>query len=277
MQNAIHSDQVGYGRSPQLWKNFPDEDILVRKDRNVGYGFYDDFENFDPTTLTGGYVMLATSGTIAQIADTGNTATTGLGIVHATTNGSAYDELIMARGCGLSAPYKLADNDLCFEARFTVSAITAAKYSMFVGLSEIAAATTNHLYADAGTIADYNMVGFDHLVAEGAAWDGGYKADGQTAQDGATKTKLNALHTMVAATYVKVGFRYCASPKSLTFYVNGAVAQGTSAPAVLSESEIDAVTFPDDVFLTPVIGMVDVAGDAVVGWDLDWWACAQTE
>ena len=264
-----HIDQEGYGLSYNLWKNFPKNEILSFQDRNVGYEFFDDFEKYHPTTLESGYTMLATSGSIVQSACTGNTATTGLGLVTATTNGSAADELLLCRGSGLSAPYKLTGTDVCFEARFTVSSITAVKYSMFVGLSEIAAGTTDHLFANDGSVANYNMIGFQKMVAKGAAWDGQYKADGQTAVDGAVNTDLYSLHTMVAATFVKVGFHFDASANCVRFYVNGV------EKAKVTNSDVSAATFPDDVFMTPVVGLMDVAGDAVVGWTLDWLACAQ--
>jgi len=52
---------------------------------------------------------------------------------------------------------------------------------------------------------------------------------------------------------------------------------GNISPAKLTATEIDAATFPDDVFLAPYIGMKDVAGDAVLSISVDWWACAQYE
>jgi hypothetical protein len=126
-------------------------------------------------------------------------------------------------------------------------------------------------------LADKNFVGFVHLVAEGAAFDGAYKADGQTYQDGATKTKLNALATCVASTYIKMGFRYRAHPKTVEWYVDGTMPGGTITPAKLTATEIDAATFPDDVLLAPVIGLKDSAGNAALTLKLDWWACAQYE
>jgi hypothetical protein len=113
------------------------------------------------------------------------------------------------------------------------------------------------------------------LSAEGAAVDGAYKAASQTYQDGATKTKLNALATMVANTYVKLGFRYRAAPKTVEYFVNGVLAGTGSAPARLTTSEINAVTFPDDVLLAPIIGIKDIAGDAALNMKLYWSACAQ--
>ena len=135
---------------------------------------------------------------------------------------------------------------------------------------------TDGLFVDTtGALADKNFLGFNKLVAEAGAIDGAYKADGQTYQDGATKTKLNALHTAVANTFVKLGFRYQAHPKRLEFYVNGVLAGTGSAPAILLGTELDAATFPDDVFLAPIIGAKDGAGNEAMDIKLDWWGCAQ--
>jgi hypothetical protein len=120
-----------------------------------------------------------------------------------------------------------------------------------------------------------SFVGFSHLSAEGAAVDGAYKAASQTLQDGSTKTKLNALATMASNTYVKLGFRYRAIPKTVEYFVNGFLAGTASAPARLTASEIDAATFPDDVLLAPIIGIKDIAGNAALNMKVDWIACAQ--
>jgi hypothetical protein len=63
----------------------------------------------------------------------------------------------------------------------------------------------------------------------------------------------------------------------LEFFVNGNVPGGNIAPARLTATEIDAATFPDDVFLAPIIGIKDIAGDAALSISIDWWACAQYE
>jgi hypothetical protein len=138
---------------------------------------------------------------------------------------------------------------------------------------------TDCLFVDStGALADKNFLGFVKLYAEAGVFDGAYKADGQTYQDGATKTKLNALGTFTASatTYHKLGFRYRAHPKTVEWYFDGA-ALSTSAPARLTATEIDAATFPDDVLLAPIIGAKSTAGSAALVLNLDWWACAQLE
>jgi len=264
-----------HGPSGRLWRKFAPpvgRDFSLTASGNPAIGFFDHFLTFQASTLEGPYLILEGSGcSVEQINCTGNTTTTALGQVQLALDGSAEnDEVSLQWGRGLCAPFKLADKDLCFEARIAVSQITAAKYSAAVGLGEVGMGATDCLFADSTqALADKNFCGFVSLNAEGGAWDGAYKADGQTYQDGATKTKLDSLHTMVAATFVKLGFRYQAYPETLEWYVNGV------KKASLTATELAAATFPDDVFVTPIIGAKDAAGDTALNMMIDWWACAQ--
>ena len=265
--------------SGRLWRGFapptmgPAGGVFETPSGNPAFGFFDNFHTFNATTLDGPYATLLTAGgTLALAADTA----TEKGLLAMTLVGDTQeDEVIVKWGGTLTAPFKLADKDLVFEARLSVSAITAAKWNIGIGLGQADMITTDLLFTDSDALADKNFLGFVHLAPEGAALDGAYKADGQTYQDGATKTKLNALHTFVAATYVKVGFRYRAHPKKVEFYVDNAIPGGNLTPARLTATEVDAATFPDDVLLAPIVGIKDSAGDTALTVNLDWWACAQ--
>lgn len=269
--------------SPRLWRGFgaptnmnPLGSSYQSPSGNPAFGFFDDFHTFNATTLVGPYANLLTAGCLAALA--ADTATEKGVLALSLDGNAANDEAVLKWGGTLSAPFKLADKDLCFECRLAVSAITAAKWSWAVGLGQADMITTDLLFVDTtGALADKNFLGFNHLQAEGAAVDGAYKADGQTYQNGATKTKLDSLHTAVATEYVKLGFRYRAHPKTVEFFVNGAVPGGNITPARLTATEIDAATFPDDVFLAPFIGAKDIAGNAALTISVDWWACAQYE
>ena len=276
--------------SPRLWRGFgaptnmnPLGSSYQTPSGNPAFGFYDDFLSFQATTLEGPYLILETDGgmVVEQIADTAERK--GLVAIDSDATG-ANDEGILQWGRGKCAPFKLADKDLCFEACLSVDVITAADYSIGLGLAEAADGAAAGLFAaaagDACALADTNFLGFVKLTAEGADWDGAYKADGQTYQDGATKTKLNALATFTAATtvYKKLGFRYRAAPKTVEWYVDGVLAGTASAPARLTSSEIGAVTFPDDVFLAPILGVkIAVATSVALQTNMDWWACSQME
>ena len=73
----------------------------------------------------------------------------------------------------------------------------------------------------------------------------------------------------------RLGFRYRAHPKTVEWYVNNALPGGNITPARLTTSEVDAATFPDDVFMAPIIGIKDEAGDAALNLKMDWWGAAQ--
>lgn len=269
--------------SPKLWRGFgapsnmnPSGSSYETPSGNPAFGFFDDFHSFNATTLDGPYAnLITTGGTIALAADTA----TEKGVLALTTDATgANDEVVLKKGGTLSAPFKLADKDLVFESRLSVSAITASKWSWGIGLGQADMITTDLFFVDTtGALADKNFLGFNKLYAETSAIDAAYKADGQTYQNGGTKTKLDALHTAVATEYVKLGFRYRAHPKTVEFFVNGSVPGGNITPARLTATEIDAATFPDDVFLAPIIGIKAVAGDAILTVNVDWWACAQYE
>lgn len=270
--------------SPKVWRGFgaptnmnPLGSSYQTPSGNPAFGFFDDFHSFQGASLYGPYLTLVTAGgTLAQVADTA----TRKGLLKATTAGdTAEDEIVLQWGRGLGAPFKLDGKDLAFECCFAVDAITAAKWNIGVGLGDVGMGTTDKFFTDADILAgDADFLGFVKLVAEGADWDGAYQdADGDYI-DGATKTKLNALHTMVADTYVKLGIRYRAHPETVEWYVNGTMPGGHITPARLTQSECNvANTFPDDVFVTPILGIKDSAGDAAINLTLDWWACAQYE
>lgn len=273
--------------SPRLWRGFgaptnmnPLGSSYQSPSGNPVFGFFDDFFSFQAATLDGPYLMLETGGdggiTVEQVADTAARK----GIVRLTMDaGTNEDEAVLQWGRGLGAPFKLADNDLAFECCIAMSAITASKWSIGVGLGEVGMGATDTLFVDtSGALADKNFLGLVKLYAEAGVFDGAYKADGQTYQDGATKTKLNALATFTAdnTVYKKLGFRYRAHPRTVEWYADGVMPGGQTAPAKLTATEIDAATFPDDVFLSPIIGAKGTTAAALT-INMDWWACAQYE
>jgi hypothetical protein len=210
---------------------------------------------------------------VAQIADT----VTDKGLIQLAIDGNlANDEAILQWGRGLGAPFQLANNDLVFETRLRVSAITAARWSWAVGLAAVGAGATDGLFIDTtGLVVDTSFLGFSHLSAEGADVDGAFRNQGQVYQDGATRTKLNALVSLTANTFVKLGFRYRAVPQTVEWFVNGVLAGTAAVPARLTQTEIRSALFPSSALLTPVIAIKDIAGTAALNMQVDWIACAQ--
>ena len=271
--------------SPKLWRGFapptafgPRGGSMTGASGNPAFGFFDDFNSFQATTLEGPYLLLETaSGTIEQIADTA--AVKGQ-VSFVTAGDTAEDELVLQWGRGLGAPFKLADKDLAFECRLSISNITTDKVSIGVGLGDVGMGASDAFFTDSDILAAAaDWLGFAKLVGETTDFDGAYQDAEGAYIDGATKTKLNALatYTASATTYKKLGFRYRANPHTVEWYVDGVMPGGNTAPARLTATECNAASFPNDVFVTPIIGIKDKAGDTAVTMNLDWWACAQYE
>ena len=272
--------------SPRLWRGFapptafgPLGGSQTGASGNPAFGFFDDFLTFNETTLVGPYAHLNDGGTVAKAADTADAK----GVLSLASEADAGGDVTTVKwGSTLSAPFKLTGNDLAFECRMSINNITTLKNNIFVGLAEADAIGNDGLITDSDALADNNLLGFVRLSAETTNIDACYKADGQTAQDGSTKTKLLDLipsadvFTADNTNYVKLGFRFRAHPKTVEWYVNGVLPGGHIAPAKLTATEIDAATFPDDVFLAPFIGFQTVDANALTV-NLDWWACAQFE
>lgn len=265
----------GYGLSGRVWRGLAEPGGRgFMATGNPVIGMFDDFFTFQTSTGEGPYVILeGANATVEQVACTGNTSTTALGQLQLALTGAgsggANEEAGIAWGRGLAAPFKLT-SDLAFECRIAASEITAAKTSLFVGLSQAGAAVTDKCFADStGAFAtDYDFIGFQKLLAEGGAVDAMYAVDGNNI-DGTDNTDLDTVHTLVANTFVKLGFRYRHHPRKLTYFVNGVEV------ASVGKTALDAATFPDENFLTPTFVIKDVAGDDSVNYFIDWWACAQ--
>lgn len=265
-----------YGLSDALWAQMPMEKILAG-DRNLGYGFFDDFLRLSDTTLEDGYIKVqTTNATVAQVASTGNTATTGIGICRLHVTAEDNSEAVISWGNGLDAPFKPKYTDLCFECRVSLDNLTTSSHGFFIGLGSIGCGVTvqcitqdDAIYAGSGAT-NGNFLGFQQLKAETSAVDGMYQMYNQTKQDGAVQTKLDTLATLVASTYVKLGFRYKALDNTLHWFVDGVEVEA----AMLTSAQLLAATFPDTLFMTPVACIVDDATTAA-SLDIDWWACAQ--
>jgi hypothetical protein len=271
---------VGYLPSGRLWRGFappmsfgPHGTTTIAQSGNPAFGFYDNFHTLHATSLDGPYLRFVSAGcTAEQIADTA----TEKGLVQLAIDGNAaHDAAILQWGRGLGAPFQLADNDLVFEARLAVSAITAAKWSWAIGLGQVNMGTLQGLFANGGALADANFIGFKKALAAGAAVTATYRAAGQATQSSATKTKLG-VGNVAANQYVKLGFRYRAVPRMVEFYVNNQLAGSAAAPAKLTAAELADATFPaKTALLAPIIGIKDVGGDTALNIKVDWMACAQ--
>jgi len=272
--------------SPRVWRGFgaptnmnPTGSSYQSPSGNPVFGFFDDFLTFSETTLVGPYAILQTNANaVKKVADT----ETRKGVITMPADGdTAEDEAVIKWGSTSSAPFRFGDKDLAFECCLSMSSITAAKWNIAVGLGQADMIATDGVFTDSDILADKHFAGFVKLVGEAGVFDGAYKATGATYQDGATKTKLNALATFSAdvTVYKKLGLRYRAHPRTLEWYVDGVMPGGQTAPAKLTATELAATTFPNAAtdFLAPYIALKDGAGNAALNMQVDWWACAQYE
>jgi hypothetical protein len=264
------------GLSPAVWGKFAHptgRGFQGTSSGNPAFGFFDDFLWRASTTLYDGYFTLATAtGTATRIAtdwDPDAPTTTGIGLWQMLVTAD-NDESIIAFGNALDAPFKLAKRDLAFECRLKCATIAASQYGLFVGLAQSGAqATTKIIGADNAIDNTYDLLGFQKLFAETTAIDAMYQNGGVTKVDGAVKTKLDSIGTLAASTYIKLGFKYCPSPKSLTWFVDGV------EKCSLTAAEMAATSFPTN-FLTPMIALA-AGGTDDYTTVVDWVACAQYE
>ncbi len=273
----MFTETDGIGPSARVWRtiNCPHGSgfFRTRGEGNAAFGHFDDFIRFSETTLTDGYIHLETAtGTIAQLASTA----TAPGIVQ-LTSAADNDEAVIQLGNGLDVGAFRLQKDFAFEARvrLNAAAIVAGDHGFFIGMATGGAsgcAIANQLFTTGDAIyATADLIGFQHLAAESTALDAMYQASGQTKVDGAVDTDLDTAHTLVAATWVKLGFRFSSNrPRKVEWFVDGAeVCQ-------IEETGVTAAGFPDGdtAFMQPTIGMRGVDATSAT-LDIDWIACAQ--
>lgn len=266
----------GIGLSSRVWKKLAlpyGPGVFPRnQEGNPVIGHYDDFLRFGNTSLYDGYGILAEHGaTVAQIAS----EATAPGIVRLMVNAD-NEEATLQLGSVLDVGAFRLQKDFAFEARVRINAagIVAGDHGFFIGMATGGASgccITEQLFAADAIYATANLIGFQHLAAESTALDSMYQASGQTKVDGAVDTDLDTVHTLVAATWVKLGFLFRAKrPRKVEWYVDGAkVCQ-------IEETGVAAAAFPDAdaAFMQPTIG-IRGADATEANLDIDWWACAQ--
>jgi len=275
--NVTFSEMSTRGLSPKLWGKFAPpigNSFQSTASGNPAFGFFDDFLWKAATTLYDGYFALLTgTGTYLRIATDWNPAaptTTGIGLWQ-MLNTADNDEAILAYGNALDAPFKLNNSDLVFECRLKCATVAVSQYGLFVGLAELGSqATTKVINASNAIDNTYDLCGFQKLYGETTAVDAMYQVGGVTKVDGAVTTKLDSIATLVASTYIKLGFRYLHNAHTLEWFVDG------EKKAALTPTEIEAANFPEDNFLTPTIVLASGGSDDYTTV-VDWWACAQME
>jgi hypothetical protein len=275
---AYRGDTTETKPSPAIWGDCPWLQILSGE--QAGICFHDDFVNFCSQVTTEdhvGYhsVLDATTHTIKPTNVVGGEA--------AFFGSTDNEESVMKLGTlSQGAPFVIPDDSsdatlgkkLWFEARVKRSVITDDKGGFFVGLAEEDACATNFI-ADAGNdFGDFSILGFWMLEADGDSIDIVTQKTGapfDTIKDGAA--------TLVADTYIKVGFVYdpnVEAAKRITFYVDG-VDVGTYVGENSGDATVylgDTTNFPGDVQMT-LLASEKNAHDDDITFTMDWWRVAQ--
>ncbi len=275
------------GLSPKLWSGFapPVGGQFQSSSGNPAFGFYDDFVGFtggvnlDGTTDIGYppyYVLTTGDATVKPVDTTLDTSTaaqklaTHLGAVQFLTTTDNDEAAIAYGGTASEAPFRLDSSlgfgDLVFETRFLSDILIADDWAWFIGLIEAGGQATAQCFDvnqdPAGTD---DQLGFIKLMADSTGVD----TYGIT-QGGASDLGTVDIHTNVASQYVKLGFRWSAASKTVSFFVNGV----WQSAFQINGRTATAGTFPDDTFMTPIICVVTDQATDMTG-KCDWWACAQ--
>lgn len=269
--------QAGRSLSPGLWRGFPKQnEERIFGPRNA-YFFYDDFLSgvSDATVTTAAYHapydLFAESGA----SFTGSTDVDG-GAVQMVAGTTADANCIMNLGAGV-LPFVISDGSsedylLCFEARIKISTIADDVSSFFVGLADARAADSIITTSQGSTIdsawGNTDMIGYWRGDDDGDGLNFGYGATGQTAQQ-----VLADAHTLVADTFVKVGFRY--DPKAIAAERISLWVNGSKKSTYVTATNIAAATFPDDEEMTMVAAIMNDDGSTASTLSIDWWACGQ--
>jgi hypothetical protein len=274
MNTIKYRGQSVDGRSPDLWHDCPILGIL--EDPSLGYGFFDDFLDVETVATTKetshGYVFLDAACTVIQAPDE-----VGGAIKLLTTDNNL--EASVQRGF-VGAPYVIAANQangkkLWFEARVKLLLITTAKAGFFVGLAEEGSAAAAFM-GDAGALSDFankDYLGF---------WKDEDEVDLDVITNKATTDVILAadVHTLVADTYVKLGFKYdpdAIPSKRIKFYVNGTELSTYVGETANDGSTIytrDTTNFPGGEEMSPIIDL-NGAHDDDTNLYMDWWSCYQ--
>jgi hypothetical protein len=243
--------------SPRIWgKHFAEIDNIL--DPSMGFLLYEGFDAF-PIPLTNTSPFLKEWN--AFLSDGGTITPGGLANVSSIKLLSDGDNEAVALAL-MSSSIRITKNStrqVGFEIRVRTSTIADTKHGFFVGLFESLVPTATSHVADAGTLADKNFIGFHRLEGDGDKIDIVYKADGQTQQS------FTDAETLVADTWVKLGFLFDGA-STLRFYVDGQ----EYATARLGSTEIIAVTFPSDINLAPVIVLKNATASTPGEMLIDW-------
>lgn len=258
------------GPSPALWRFF---DFAAMVHGEGGIAFHDDFINL-PVLSTS-----ANTGLYASFADTSCTLTqvdAAWGVAKFLFDGTAADTVALQVGgnSGSSiAPTAAANYGIGFECRVKKSSITDNDCGFFIGFADEGQAADNTLVDTTGALeASSNFLGFHCTMADADGINFAYAEDSGSAAD-----LLTDAHTMVADTYVKLGFLILSSgyasksASRLRIFVDGAEKStyGTDATLALAAFPLNN--------MSPILYFKNGSGSNAQTAHVDWWRWAYSD
>ena len=247
MPTVHYGDNAGNAcYSPAIWGHMP-----IEQDPSRWVVFEDHFTGGLDIAASGSqgkwYAYIDTSDTITTSA----TLKTGAAII--TTAATDNNSPTLAGGITGALFTPQAMLPLAFEARIAVSSI--ATMSIFVGIAQQGLAVNNGLIADtqtAANIADVDYIGFWVLGDTAASTvNAAYHTESGTA----VNVKA-AAHTLVANSYVNLGFFYNPYWDRFYFYVDGVKVAGQTT------MRIGTTGVPDGEEMTPYLMLKNGSGAA---------------
>ncbi len=211
-----------------------------------------------------------TGGTILGLADENG------GVLALAMDNTDNDEIWMEAGDGTIQLGQISDTAgssylTAFECRVKFSSITNGVCSFFAGLAKPGLAAGDTLVDDTGAFkATSQCIGFRNLL-DGDNIQFVYQA----VADSAVTINNSAAGTLVADTFIKLGFIFdpdAAASKRITVYVDN-----TELSTYVTATQVATATFPDAEALTFLFGSKNTIGTTPSTTEsaIDWWAFAQ--
>ena len=273
---TVHKGQAGRLLSPRIWSRVESQ-LLAPDGANQGFFIGSDLRCFGASAAVSSNVGRYGDEACQYLSyeDTGDAigqiATDRNGAVKITGAATDNNESWIQPGGAASVMALISDTAgsdklLAFEARVKVGQITET--GLFVGLSEEGLAAANTLVDDTGALASKDFIGFHApMAASDCVLSFVYRKAGQTAQ-----TVISGVHTLVADTYVNLGFVYDPQEqpsKRIKIFVNN-----EEQSTYVTAANIAASTFPDGEELNFLFGQKAGAAAAKTS-TIDGWALYQ--
>jgi hypothetical protein len=260
--------------SPKIWADCPVLQFLA--DPAMGIHYFDDFKNSVIMALATDTAQIAGDINWRTITETDTAADLALkaddsGVLKIEGDGTDQDVHAITTGNNtagiINTPKKGERKKFWFEARINVSTITDGDIGVFVGLAQPGEMKDGGgvMAGDASAMADVDYLGFAVLSGDNDDMTIVYNE----ATSGTAQSDTGEI-TLVADTFVRVGFRLDVDEDKLRVYKDG-VDLGDDAAI-----DITTANFPSDTDMDVIISLVEESGGADGDHiEIDWVRFAQ--